>query len=154
MQLDSSSVAVITGGAFGLGEATARLLASKGVKVAIFDLNGARGTSLAMELGGVFCEVNVTLDESVDAGFAKARAAIGQERSLINCGGISGTVKTAFRDKKTGQIGQAAYSASKASIVGLTLPAEFAKLAPDIIENNYFNGEAVRQDGAIRMAPR
>jgi NAD(P)-dependent dehydrogenase (short-subunit alcohol dehydrogenase family) len=80
VQRDSCSVAVITGGASGLGEATARLLASKGVKVAIFDLNGARGNDLATELGGVFCEVNVTSDDSVDAGFAKARAAIGQER--------------------------------------------------------------------------
>jgi NAD(P)-dependent dehydrogenase (short-subunit alcohol dehydrogenase family) len=105
VQRDSYSLPVITGGASGLGEATARLLASKGVRVAICDLNGARENDLATELGGVFCEVNVTSDDSVDAGFAKARAAIGQERILINCVGIGGTVKTAFRDKKTGAIG-------------------------------------------------
>jgi NAD(P)-dependent dehydrogenase (short-subunit alcohol dehydrogenase family) len=179
MKLDSSVAAVITGGASGLGAATARRLASHGVRVALFDFNEAAGNALAEELGGVFCKVDVTSDEQVDAGFAKARAAQGQERLLINCAGTGNAIKTAYRDKASGearhfplpdferiiqinllgtfrciaksaagmlglaplqdgergvivntasvaaqdgQMGQAAYSASKAAIVGLTLP--------------------------------
>ena len=180
MKLDSSVAAVVTGGASGLGAATARALAAKGVKVAIFDLQTEKGEALAAELGGVFCEVNVTSDDSVDAGFAKARAAHGQERILVNCAGIGNALKTASRSKEDGsikhfpldafnfviqvnlvgtfrciaksaagmltleptdelglrgaivntasvaaedgQIGQAAYSASKGGVVGMTLP--------------------------------
>ncbi len=179
MDLNSSISAVITGGASGLGAATARKLASYGVKVALFDLNAEKGEALAKELGGVFCNVNVTDDASVDAGFAKSRAAIGQERILINCAGTGNAIKTASRNKETGQpehfpldrfnliiqinlvgtfrciaksaagmltldpleggergamvntasvaaedgqIGQAAYSASKGGVVGMTLP--------------------------------
>ncbi|MCK9515242.1 MAG: SDR family oxidoreductase [Ottowia sp.] len=179
MQLDSTIAAVITGGASGLGAATARRLASRGVKVALFDLNEEAGEALADELGGVFCRVDVTDEEQVDAGFAKARDAIGQERVLVNCAGTGNAIKTASRDKKTGEIrhfpianfnriiqinlvgtfsciaksaagmltlnplecgdrgaivntasvaaqdgqmGQAAYAASKAAVVGMTLP--------------------------------
>ena len=260
MKLDSTVSAVITGGASGLGAATARRLAAQGVKVALFDLNEALGESLAKALGGVFCRVDVTSESDVDAGFAKARAAIGQERILVNCAGTGVAVKTASRDKvsgeprhfpladfdriiqinlvgtfrciaksaagmlslaalhdgergvivntasvaaQDGQIGQAAYSASKAGIVGMTLPvardlmsegirvntilpgifdtpllqaapdhvkaalaasvpfpkrlgdpAEYATLAELMITNGYFNGESVRLDGGIRMAPR
>jgi NAD(P)-dependent dehydrogenase (short-subunit alcohol dehydrogenase family) len=260
MKLDASVSAVVTGAASGLGEATARRLAASGVKVAIFDLNEARGEALARELGGVFCKVNVADEASVDAGFEKARAAIGQERVLVNCAGVGNAIKTASRDKTSGaikhfplenfdkiiqinlvgtfrciaksaagmltlpglqdgergaivmtasvaaqdgQIGQAAYSASKGGIVGMTLPiardlmnegirintilpgifntpllqsapdnvksalaasvpfpkrlgdpAEYAALAELMITNGYFNGECVRLDGAIRMAPR
>ena len=190
MKLDSSISAVITGGASGLGAATARALAAKGVKVALFDLQVEKGEALAKELGGVFCEVNVTDDASVDAGFEKARAAIGQERILVNCAGTGNAMKTASRSKEDGsikhfpldafnwivqinlvgtfrciaksaagmmtlpalehgergaivntasvaaqdgQIGQASYSASKAGIVGMTLP-----IARDLM------GEAIR----------
>jgi len=180
MNLDSSISAVVTGGASGLGEATARALASHGVKVAIFDMNEQRGVEVARSIGAVFCKVNVTDEKEVDAGFAKARAALGQERILVNCAGTGKANKTAGRDKQTGeikhcplddfsmvvqinligtfrciaksaagmlslpplnadgergaivntasvaaedgQIGQAAYSASKAGIVGMTLP--------------------------------
>jgi len=180
MQIDGSIAAVVTGGASGLGEATARALAAKGAKVAIFDLQAERGGTLAAEIGGLFCKVDVTSDESVDAGFAKARAAHGQERILVNCAGIGNAVKTVSRDRETGevrhfpldafntviqinlvgtfrciaksaagmvsldplgvdgergviintasaaaedgQIGQAAYSASKGGVVGMTLP--------------------------------
>jgi NAD(P)-dependent dehydrogenase (short-subunit alcohol dehydrogenase family) len=179
MKLDSSIAAVVTGGASGLGAATARALAAKGVKVAIFDLQEEKGKAIAEEIGGVFCEANVTSDESIDAAFAKARAAHGQERILVNCAGIGNAVKTVSRDRQTGeikhfpldafnfviqinlvgtfrciaksaagmvsaepleegergviintasaaaedgQIGQAAYSASKGGVVGMTLP--------------------------------
>src|SRR5215212_1549155 len=178
MNLNSSISAVITGGASGLGEATARLLASHGVRVALFDPNEERGEALARELSGVFCKANVISSEEIDAAFAKARAANGQERILVNCAGVGGSVKTVSRDKVTreikeyplenferiiqinligtfrcitksaagmlklpplpdgdrgaivntasvaaedGQVGQAAYTASKAGIVGITL---------------------------------
>lgn len=188
MKLDSSISAVITGGASGLGAATARALAAKGVKVALFDLQVEKGEALAKELGGVFCEVNVTDDVSVDAGFEKARAAIGQERILVNCAGTGNAMKTASRSKEDGsikhfpldafnwivqinlvgtfrciaksaagmmtlpvledgdrgaivntasvaaedgQMGQAAYSASKGGVVGMTLP-----IARDLASEN------------------
>jgi len=104
MKLDSSISAVITGGASGLGAATARRLAASGVKVALFDLNAEVGEKLAAELGGVFCKVDVTKEDEVDAAFAKARAAIGQERILVNCAGTGNAIKTAGRDKTTGEI--------------------------------------------------
>ncbi|WP_176590598.1 SDR family NAD(P)-dependent oxidoreductase [Sphingobium sp. EM0848] len=259
MELKGCS-AVITGGASGLGAATGAALSAQGVKVAIFDLNEELGEQLAARIGGMFCRVDVTDDESVDAGFAKARAAHGQERILIACAGRGNAGKTASRDRETGEIkifrsedfnqilqinlvgsfrciaraaagmmtlppldggergviintasvaaedgqmGQVAYSASKAGIVGMTLPIardlmsegirvntilpgifdtpllarapekvraalgesvpfpkrlgapeEYASLAVEMCRNSYFNGEDVRLDGAIRMAPR
>ena len=104
MKLDNTVSAVITGGASGLGAATARVLAAKGVKVALFGLNAEKGEALAAELGGVFCKVNVTDEASVDAGFEKARAAIGQERILVNCAGTGNAIKTASRSKEDGSI--------------------------------------------------
>ncbi len=261
MEVSANTPAVVTGGASGLGAATARSIAAKGAKVAIFDMNEEKGNAMAEELGGIFCKVNVTSDEDVDAGFAAARAAHGQERILVNCAGIGNAIKTASRDKQSGEIkhfplsafdfviqvnligtfrciaksaagmmtldplsedgdrgaivntasvaaedgqmGQAAYSASKGGVVGMTLPIardlmregirvntilpgifntplmnaappqvkealaasvpfpkrlgypeEYAKLAMTMIETGYFNGEDVRLDGAIRMAPR
>ncbi len=103
MELNSSVAAVITGGASGLGEATARALAAKGVKVALLDMNKTKGEAIAAELGGVFCEANVTDEASVVAAFEKARAAHGQERILVNCAGTGNAIKTASRDKKTGE---------------------------------------------------
>ena len=188
----NGQTAVITGGASGLGAATARALAAKGAKVALFDLNEQAGEALAAEIGGVFCKVDVTSDESVDAGFAKARAALGQERILVNCAGIGPAAKTAGRSRKDGsishfpldmftaviqvnlvgtfrciaksaagmltleplatgergaivntasvaaqdgQIGQAAYSASKGGVLGLTLPVA-RDLASELIRVN------------------
>ncbi|KEZ17763.1 Short-chain dehydrogenase/reductase SDR precursor [Sphingobium yanoikuyae] len=260
MKLDNDIAAVVTGGASGLGAASARALAARGARVAIFDLQRDKGEALAAEIGGLFCEVDVTSDDSVDAGFATARATHGQERVLINCAGTGSAAKTAGRDRDSGairhfplamfdrviqinlvgtfrciaksaagmltldpltdgergaivntasaaaedgQMGQAAYSASKAGIVGMTLPIardlmsegirintilpgifdtplmaaapqpvkdalaasvpfpkrfgipdEYAALALCMIETGYFNGEDVRLDGAIRMAPR
>lgn len=262
MKLDSNITAIITGGASGLGEATARKMAAQGVKIGIFDLNEEKGEAVAKELGGSFAKVNVTSEEEVDAGFAKIRGDLGQERILINCAGTGNAIKTASRNKETGevshfpldafnliiqinlvgtfrciaksaagmmsldplegtlgergaivntasvaaedgQIGQAAYSASKGGVVGMTLPIardlsregirvntilpgifntpllagapekvkqalgsmvpfpqrlggpeEYASLACEMCRNEYFNGEDVRLDGAIRMAPR
>jgi NAD(P)-dependent dehydrogenase (short-subunit alcohol dehydrogenase family) len=171
--------AVVTGAASGLGEATARELAKRGAKVAIFDRDIERGEKVAAEIGGVFCEVDVTSDEKVAAAFAKAREAHGQERILVNCAGVANAAKTVGRDKETkaakrypmqqfelaiqinligsfrciansafvmvdldpladgergviintasvaaedGQIGQAAYSASKGGVLAMALP--------------------------------
>jgi NAD(P)-dependent dehydrogenase (short-subunit alcohol dehydrogenase family) len=260
MKLDGSVAAVVTGGASGLGEATARALAGAGAKVAIFDMNAEAGERVASEIGGVFSAVDVTSDEAVDAGFATARAAHGQERILVNCAGIATGQKTVSRAKDTGeirahdmaafertirvnligtfrclsksaagmvtldplddgerglivntasvaaqdgQIGQAAYSASKGGVYAMTLPIardlmnegvrvntilpgimmtpmmasmpqnvqdalaaaipfpkrlgrpeEYASLVLEMARNTYLNGECVRLDGAIRMAPR
>ncbi|MDP2148083.1 MAG: SDR family oxidoreductase [Parvibaculum sp.] len=260
MKLDSSISAIITGGASGLGAATARALAKQGVKIGIFDLQEDKGEALAKELGGVFAKVNVTDEASVDAGFEKVRAAIGQERILVNCAGTGNAVKTASRNKETGkpehfpldkfnliiqinlvgtfrciaksaagmltldpladgdrgaivntgsvaaqdgQIGQAAYSASKGGVYAMTLPvardlaqegircntilpgimwtpmmagmdqkiqdalaaaipfpsrlgtpADYASLVMELVRNVYINGECIRLDGAIRLAPR
>jgi NAD(P)-dependent dehydrogenase (short-subunit alcohol dehydrogenase family) len=260
MKLDGSIAAVVTGGASGLGAATARRLAARGVKVALFDINAEIGQPLARELKGIFCRVDVTSEEAVDEGFRRAREIHGQERVLVNCAGTGNAVKTAARDKvsgeikhfplanfdrilqinlvgtfrciaksaagmmtlepleygergaivntssvaaEDGQMGQVAYSASKAGIVGMTLPIardlmsegirvntilpgifdtpllnaapdhvkaalaasvpfpkrlgapdEYAQLAETMITNGYLNGECVRLDGAIRLAPR
>ena len=93
--------AVVTGGASGLGEATARSLASKGAKVAVFDRDVARGEQVATDIGGIFCEVDVTSDEKVQAAFERARVAHGQERILVNCAGVANAAKTVGRDKET-----------------------------------------------------
>ena len=93
--------AVVTGAASGLGEATARELARRGAKVAVFDRDAGRGEQVASEIGGIFCEVDVTSDEKVKAAFDKARAAHGQERILVNCAGVANAAKTVARDKET-----------------------------------------------------
>jgi len=72
--------------------------------VAIFDLNAERGEAVAAELAGVFCRVDVRSDAEMDAGFARARAAHGQERILVNCAGTGNAIKTAGRDNQTGEI--------------------------------------------------
>ena len=104
MQLSKDIAAVVTGGASGLGAATARALAAKGVKVAILDLNAEPGEKLAKELGGIFAKCDVTSEASVDAALAAARKAHGQERILVNCAGIGIAKRITSRDKETGTI--------------------------------------------------
>jgi NAD(P)-dependent dehydrogenase (short-subunit alcohol dehydrogenase family) len=246
--------AIVTGGASGLGNATAKMLAANGAKVAIFDLNEEAGKAAAAELGGIFVSVNVADDASVTAGIETAEKAHGVARILVNCAGIAPAVKTVGKEnvphsldtyRKTievnligtfnviskfaaraataeevdgergvvvntasvaafdGQIGQAAYASSKGGVVGMTLPvardlasfkirvmtiapgifltpmleafpqnvqdalgaqvphpsrlgkpAEYAQLVESIVRNPMLNGEVIRLDGAIRMAPR
>ncbi len=93
--------AVVTGAASGLGEATARALAAAGAKVAVFDRDRDKGELVAREIGGIFCDVDVTSDEKVAAAFARAREAHGQERVLVNCAGVANAAKTVARDKET-----------------------------------------------------
>lgn len=104
MQLGKSISAVVTGGASGLGAATARGLAEKGVKVAIFDLNEAEGKKVAKEIGGHYHKCDVTSEASIDAALAAARAQHGQERILVNCAGIAVGKRTVRRIKETGAI--------------------------------------------------
>jgi NAD(P)-dependent dehydrogenase (short-subunit alcohol dehydrogenase family) len=104
MKLDSSLAAIVTGGASGLGEATARMLAAEGVKVAIFDLQKERGEAVAREIGGIFHETDVTSEPSVDAALAHARAAHGIERVLVNCAGIAPARRTVSKKRDTGEL--------------------------------------------------
>jgi NAD(P)-dependent dehydrogenase (short-subunit alcohol dehydrogenase family) len=260
MKIDSSLSAVVTGGASGLGRATAEALAASGVKVAIFDINDALGEEVAASIGGLFVHVDITDEQSVLHGYARARAAHGQERVCVHCAMTSRRGKTLAYDKETGgyrrtptadyafgvegiltasyrvasiaaegmatlpemedgergaivltasvaaqdgQIGQVIYGSAKAGVNGLVLPMardlmdlgirvnsimpgvfgtpllnnmnpkvkesleasvpfpkrlgkaeEYASLAMEMVRNTYFNGQAVRLDGAIRMAPR
>ncbi len=261
MQLGTGISAVVTGGASGLGAATARALAAKGVKVAILDLNADAGEKVAKEIGGTYAKCDVTSESSVDAALAQARAAHGQERILVNCAGIAIGKRIVRRVKETnaaeahdlasfakviqinligtflmmskcsagmlsleplsgdgergvmintssvaaqdGQMGQVAYSASKGGVASMTLPvardlardgirvctimpglfhtpmfdglpddarralaasvpfpsrlgnpSEYASLACHICENVMLNGECIRLDGAVRLAPR
>lgn len=250
-------VAVVTGGASGLGRATVELFVSKGAKVAIFDMNAEAGEALAAELGDnvVYHNVNVVDEASVQTALDKTVAKFGALHICCNYAGIGMAEKTLSKkgphkldnyikvvqvnqigtfnvarlaaEKMAqnepvnddgargvilntasvaayeGQIGQVAYSATKGAIVGMTLPmarelssfgirvntivpglihtplfdtveesfyksleqsvvypkrlgqpAEIAKLAAYLVDNDYMNGECVRMDGAIRMQPR
>ncbi|OYX65876.1 MAG: 3-hydroxy-2-methylbutyryl-CoA dehydrogenase [Sphingomonadales bacterium 32-64-17] len=103
MKIDSSVSAVVTGGASGLGLASVKALRAAGARVAIFDLNPEAGERAAAETGSVFCQVDVLSDESLDAAFAKARAANGQERLLVACAGGGNAHGTIKKDKTTGE---------------------------------------------------
>ena len=102
MKIDSSLSAVVTGGASGLGRATAEALAASGVKVAIFDINDALGEEVAASIGGLFVHVDITDEQSVLDGYAKARAAHGQERVCVHCAMTSRRGKTLAYDKESG----------------------------------------------------
>lgn len=102
MKIDNSIAAVVTGGASGLGRASAQALADAGVKVAVFDISEEAGEAFAKEIGGIFCNVNILDEDSVLAGFEKARAAHGLERVLVHCAVVAGGGKTVSFDKTTG----------------------------------------------------
>lgn len=102
MKLSDNISAVVTGGASGLGRASAEALAGAGLKVAIFDINEEAGKAVADAIGGVFCKVDITSEDSVVAGYEAARAAHGQERILVHCAQISKGGKTVRFDKKSG----------------------------------------------------
>ncbi|WP_417617192.1 SDR family oxidoreductase [Parasphingorhabdus sp.] len=102
MKLDNQIAAVVTGGASGLGRASAEALADSGMKVAIFDVNEEGGKAVAESIGGLFCKVDITSEDSVVAGYEAARAAHGQEHVLVHCAQISKGGKTVRFDKATG----------------------------------------------------
>lgn len=103
MIIDKTTAAVVTGGASGLGRASAIALAKAGIKVAIFDLNEEGGQKIATEIGGTFCKVDIMSETSVLAGFETARAAHGQERVCVHCAQASKGAKTVSRNKETGE---------------------------------------------------
>ncbi|WEK42397.1 MAG: SDR family oxidoreductase [Candidatus Sphingomonas colombiensis] len=119
MEITNETAAVVTGGASGLGEASARALAAAGVKVAIFDLNEEKGAAIASEIGGLFCNVNITSEESVVAGLEKARAAHGQERILVHCAQVSRGGKTVGRNKETGGLKRFSTEDYEFSVLGI-----------------------------------
>lgn len=100
MRLENGQSAIVTGGASGLGRASAQALADAGIKVAIFDINEEAGEAFAAAIGGTFCKVDITCEDSVLAGFNKARAAHGQERVLVHCAVVSGGGKIVGWDKE------------------------------------------------------
>ena len=102
MKLEAGLAAVVTGGASGLGKASAQALSEAGFKVAIFDVNDEAGEAHAKDIGGLFCHVDITDEASVQAGFDKARAAHGQERVTVHCAMTSRRGKTVGWDKATG----------------------------------------------------
>jgi NAD(P)-dependent dehydrogenase (short-subunit alcohol dehydrogenase family) len=104
MQLGRDITAIVTGGASGLGAGTAKALAARGVKVALFDLNADKGRALANEIGGAFFSCDVTSEASVDAAIAASRAALGPERILVNCAGIAIGQRLTRKNKDTGAV--------------------------------------------------
>ena len=130
MKLSTDISAVITGGASGLGEATARAMAAKGVKVGIFDMNEDRGKTIATEIGGVFAKVNVADEASVDTGFKAVRAVNGTERILVNCAGIGLGMKTAGRKRDTGEISPMMWRPISALSISTFLGVFFARQNP------------------------
>lgn len=104
MQIGADTVAIVTGGASGLGGATAAALAAKGAKVAIFDLNEALGTKHAKDIGGSYFRCDVTSEASVDQALASVRARLGSERVLVNCAGIGIAKRITRKNKDTGAI--------------------------------------------------
>lgn len=128
MRIDSSIAAVVTGGASGLGLASVNALRAAGATVAIFDLNEDAGNRAAAETGAVFCKADVLSDESLDAAFAQARAANGQERILISCAGGGNAVTTIRKDRETGEI-KLFPTAEFARVVNLNAVGTFATVA-------------------------
>lgn len=128
MQLGKDITAVVTGGASGLGAATARVLAAKGTRVGILDVNEAQGRKIASEIGGVFARCDVTDEPSIDSALQAVRAANGQERVLVNCAGIAIGKRIARRVKETGGI-EPHDLASFARVIQINLVGTFLMLA-------------------------
>ena len=121
MQIDSTISAIVTGGASGLGRASAEALAAAGAKVAIFDLNEEAGQAIAAEIGGSFLKVDIMSEESALAGFEAARAAHGQERLLVHCAMVAGGGKTVGWDKEKGAFKRAPTESFERGMQGIAV---------------------------------
>jgi NAD(P)-dependent dehydrogenase (short-subunit alcohol dehydrogenase family) len=128
MKLGKDIAAIVTGGASGLGAATAAALAEGGCKVALFDVNREAGEAHAAKIGGIFCHCDVTSEESVAAAFKAARAAHGPERIAVNCAGIAIGQKTVSRDKATGATVAHSLSAFE-KVIAINLVGTFRVIA-------------------------
>jgi NAD(P)-dependent dehydrogenase (short-subunit alcohol dehydrogenase family) len=144
MQIDNTIAAVVTGGASGLGRASAQALAAAGVKVAVFDIAEEAGEAFAKEIGGVFCKVDITSEESALAGFEKARAAHGQERVLVHCAVVAGGGKTVGFDKATGGYKRAPTEGFAKSMEGIAVASY--RMA-SIAALGMANAEPLNEDG-------
>ena len=132
MKIDSTIAAIVTGGASGLGEGTARMLAAQGAKVTLFDMNEERGEQVASEIGGLFCKVDVTDEAGIDAGLAKARAKHGQERILVNCAGIAPGMRTVSKKRDTGEL-VAHQLSTFAKVLAVNLAGTFNMIAKSAV---------------------
>ena len=103
MEIDESLSVIVTGGTSGLGQAAIRALRKAGAEVSLFARNRAEGEKVAAETGSTLCVCDVTSDDSVTGAFARAREINGQERVLICCAGGANAMRTASRDKATGE---------------------------------------------------
>ena len=119
MIISEGTSAVVTGGASGLGRASAEALAAAGVKVTIFDLNEEVGQQVADQIGGHFVKVNILDEAAVVAGFESARAKFGQERILVHCAVVTRGGKTVARDKETGGFKRMTTEDYEFSILGI-----------------------------------
>ncbi|MCP4205488.1 MAG: SDR family oxidoreductase [Shimia sp.] len=138
MKLDQTC-AVITGGASGLGEATARHFAAHGAKVALFDLNEARGAEIAAELGGTFHKVDVTDEDSAAAGIQAAKAAMGKITAAVNCAGIAPAATT------IGKNGSHPLQTFQKTIdINLVGSFNVARLAAEVIAENEAEADGAR----------
>ena len=121
MKIDNTLAAVVTGGASGLGKASAEALAAAGVKVAIFDISDEAGEAIAKEIGGIYCHVDIMDEASVLAGFEKARAAHGQERVLVHCAMVAGGGKTIGWDKENNCFKRAPTEGYERAMLGIAV---------------------------------
>jgi NAD(P)-dependent dehydrogenase (short-subunit alcohol dehydrogenase family) len=128
MRLGKDIAAIVTGGASGLGAATAQALADRGVRVGVLDLNEADGRKLAGALGGTFARCDVTSEASVRAALAAVRQAHGQERILVNCAGIAIGKRIVRRIKESGAV-EAHDLASFAKVIEVNLIGTFLMIA-------------------------
>ncbi len=128
MKLGNDIAAVVTGGASGLGAATAAALAERGVKVGVLDLNEVAGREQAQRIGGTFASCDVTNEESVEAALAAVRGAHGQERILVNCAGIAIAKRVVRRVKETGAIEPHDF-ASFAKVIQVNLVGTFLMIS-------------------------
>ncbi|MDE2301745.1 MAG: SDR family oxidoreductase [Sphingomonadales bacterium] len=144
MKIDNSIAAIVTGGASGLGRASAQALADAGAKVAIFDINAEAGEAFARDIGGVFCAVNIMDEASVQAGFDKARAAHGQERVVVHCAVVAGGGKTIGWDKENKRFKRADTEGFEKSMLGIAVATY--RIA-SIAALGMANSDPVNEDG-------